>query len=163
MRRLAVGGIAALLILGMSAGGGAWAQDEEFFRRAGGFATFAEVVRLGAKKLALSAPMSPEEMDAFMQEAKRIAGEQGVEIYRERDFLVTDLFPADVTKGKHVILIYTGGTLDEYLALKDIKATLVEAGRYEGRVRAKVARVFGHMLSYPDHVIDEKLAHAARN
>lgn len=139
------------------------ADDEQFHRRAGGFASFAEVVRVGAKKLALSAPMTPAEMDAFIPEAERIAAEQDVEIYRERDFLVTDLFPADVTRGKHVILIYRGGTLDEYLALKDIKAVLVEAGRYEGRARAEVARVFGHMLSYPDDVIDDKLAEAGRN
>jgi hypothetical protein len=146
-----------LLLLGVSAGDGAWAEDEQFYRRAGGFATFAEVVRLGAKKLALSAPMTPEEMEEFMPEAQRIARENGVELYRETDLLVTDLFPHDVAKGKHVLLIYTGGTLDEYLALKEIKSVLVEADRYKGSARAEIARVFGHMLSYPDSVIDNRL------
>lgn len=164
MQRFMTGGIAVSILLCLGAGlsAEAFADDEQFHRRAGGFATFAEVVRLGAKKLALSAPMTPEEMDAFMPEAERIAAENDIEIYRETDFLVTDLFPADVAEGKHVILIYKGGTLDEYLALKEIKAVLVEAKRYDGRARAEVARVFGHLLSYPDDVIDRQLAKSGR-
>ena len=157
MQRITVWAMATLLLLAIGTGGSAWAEDEQFYRKAGGFAIFAEVVRLGAKKLALSAPMTPKEMDEFMDEAQRIARENGVELYRETDFLVTDLFAQDVAKGKHVLLIYTGGTLDEYLALKEIKSVLVEAGRYEGRARAEIARVFGHMLSYPDSKIDIRL------
>jgi hypothetical protein len=153
----------SLLVTATAPGDAQAAGDEEFYRRAGGFAAFAEVVRLGAKKLALSAPMTPAEMDEFMPEAERIANENGVKMYRETDFLVTDLFPADVAEGKHVILIYNGGTLDEYLALKEIKAVLVEAKRYEGHARAEVARVFGHLLSYPDPVIDRQLADHGRD
>lgn len=164
MQRFMTGAIVASMLFCMVAGPAAeaLADDEQFQRRVGGFGTFAEVVRLGAKKLALSAPMTPDEMDAFMPEAERIAKEYDVDIYRETDFLVTDLFPADVAEGKHVLLIYKGGTLDEYLALKDIKAVLVEAKRYDGRVRAEVARVFGHLLSYPDDVIDRQLSDHGR-
>ena len=48
--------------------------DQRSFRL-GGIASFAEMVRVGVKTLALSAPASPEEMDALVDEASRIAHE----------------------------------------------------------------------------------------
>lgn len=116
---------------------------------------FAEVVRLGVKKLALSEVMSPEEMDDVMDDAMAIAQRNGVEMWRETDFLVTDLYPADVAEGKHVLLIYTGDTLDQYLELKADKARLVAAGKYEGEARQEIAQRFGRLLSYPEPVIAE--------
>jgi len=118
---------------------------------------FAEVVRLGVKKLALSEVMTPEEMDDIMDDALVVAKRNGVEMWRETDFLVTDLYPADVAASKHVLLIYTGDTLDQYLALKSDKATLVAAGEYEGAAREDIARRFGRLLSYPEPVIDDLL------
>jgi hypothetical protein len=118
---------------------------------------FSEVVRLGVKKLALSEVMTPEEMDAMMEDAAAIARRNGVEIWRETDLLVTDLYPADVAKGKHVLLIYTGDTLDQYNAIKADKKTLVSAGKYHGEAREAIARRFGRLLSYPESVIDELL------
>ena len=56
-------------------------------------------------------------------------------MWRETDFLVTDLYPADVAEGKHVLLIYTGDTLEQYLAIKADKARLIAAGEYEGEAR----------------------------
>lgn len=119
---------------------------------------FAEVVRLGVKKLALSEVMTPEEMDGVMEDAGIIARRNRVLIWRETDFLVTDLYPEDVAEGKHVLLIYTGETLDEYLALKADKAALVASNRYEGQAREDIARRFGKLLSYPDEIIDELIA-----
>ena len=130
--------------------------DQRSFRL-GGLSTFAEMVRVGVKTLALSAAMMPEEMDAFVDEAQRIAREEGVLLYRETDLIVTDLFPADVAEGKHVLLIYEGTTLDEYLALKERKSELVKSGSYEGEARKDIARQFGKLLSYPDAVIGEKI------
>ncbi len=124
----------------------------------GGFSAFSEIVGLGVKTMALSAAMLPGEMDIFMPDAERIAEREGVEIYREPELLVTDLFPAEVTAGKHVILIYQGSTLNEYLALKEEKAALVKAGIYSGKPREEIARKFGKLLSYPDAAINEKLA-----
>jgi hypothetical protein len=118
---------------------------------------FAEVVRLGVKKLALSEVMTPEEMDDVMDDAMVIAKRNKVQMWRETDFLVTDLYPADVAAGKHVLLIYTGDTLDQYLALKEDKAKLVAAGEYDGEAREEIARRFGRLLSYPESVIDELL------
>ncbi len=119
---------------------------------------FAEVVYRGVKRLALSEVMSPAEMDDILPDARIVAERNNVELYRETDLLVTDLFPADVAAGKHVLLIYTGDTLDRYLALKADKARLVADNAYTGKAREDIARRFGQLLSYPDHVIDEMLA-----
>ena len=121
----------------------------------GGLATFAEMVRVGVKTLALSAAVTPEEMDDLVEDAERVAQEEGVLLYRETDLIVTDLFPADVAEGKHVLLIYKGATLDEYLALKQRKSELVASGSYTGEARRDIARQFGRLLSYPDANIEE--------
>lgn len=118
---------------------------------------FSEVVRLGVKTLALSEVMSPAEMDEMMEDAAVIAERNEVQMWREIDFLVTDLYPANVAEGKHVLLIYTGDTLDQYLAIKSDKETLKSAGNYEGEARQEIARRFGRLLSYPDAVIDRLL------
>ena len=121
----------------------------------GGLSTFAEMVRVGVKTLALSAAVTPKEMDDLVEDAERIAQEEGVMLYREMDLIVTDLFPADVAEGKHVLLIYKGTTLDEYLALKKRKSELMETGSYAGEARRDIARQFGRLLSYPDANIEE--------
>jgi hypothetical protein len=119
---------------------------------------FAEVVHRGVKKLALSEVMTPAEMDDILPDAMIVAERNGVQLFRETDLIVTDLFPADVAAGKHVLLIYTGDTLEEYMALKQDKERLIEAGEYRGRARTEIARRFGQLLSYPAHVLDEMLA-----
>ena len=119
----------------------------------GTFAAFCEVVSLGIKQMALSAATTSAEMDSLVNEANRIAEEQHVQVYREPDFLVTDLFPESATLGKHVLIIYQGPTLDRYLALKEKKATLVEAGSYSDDARRDVAWELGKLLSYPDEKI----------
>lgn len=124
---------------------------------------FAEVVRLGVKTLALSEVMSPEEMDGVMEDAEIIAKRNKVLIWRETDFLVTDLYPEDVAEGMHVLLIYTGDTLDKYLAIKADKATLLASNHYEGQAREDIARRFGRLLSYPKEVIDDLLEQQAKN
>lgn len=155
--------ITALAILSLLASPLAAHQDDanrEIDRRSynlGILGGFAEVVRLGVKKLALSEVMSPEEMDAIMDDAMVIAERNGVDMWRESDFLVTDLYPADVAEGKHVLLIYTGDTLDQYLQLKADKAKLLAAGEYDGIAREQIARRFGRLLSYPESVIDDLL------
>ena len=119
---------------------------------------FSEVVRLGVKTIALSEVMSPDEMDDMMDDIAVIAERNEVQTWRETDFLVTDLYPANVAEGRHVVLIYTGDTLERYLAIKADKAALQAAGRYEGPAREEIARRFGRLLSYPEPVIDDLLA-----
>ena len=119
---------------------------------------FAEVVRLGVKTLALSEVMTPEEMDDIFDDAEVVAKRNGVELYRETDLIVTDLYPADVAKGKDVLLIYTGDTLEKYLRLKAEKSALVSADHYDDDAKERIARRFGQLLSYPDAVIDRLIA-----
>ena len=133
------------------------AQIDQRSYRLGSIDSFAEVVSLGIKKMGLSAAMLPHEMDALVQHAERIALENQVELYREADFLVTDLFPSSVTQGKHVLIIFRGSTKNEYLALKKQKAELVRSGKYSGAAREQVAREMGRLLSYPEAKIDELL------
>lgn len=124
----------------------------------GGIGAFSEMVAAGVKQLALSSPLPPAEMDALIDDAVEIAAANGAQIYREADFLVTDLFPAELTEGKHVLLIYVGSTRREYMDLKEDKARLIESGSYEGEARLDVARRFGAMLSYSTEKIDALLA-----
>ena len=121
----------------------------------GGIGAFGEMVNVGIKKLALSAALSPEDMDGLIEEATRVAKRNNVEIYREKDFLVTDLFPASVTDGKHVLVIYKGETKQEYFDLKIKKGKLVASNQYTGLAREEIARQFGKMLSYPKWKINE--------
>ena len=150
-----------LLIL-LAASGQACAQytkpvDERSYNL-GIMGGFAEVVYRGVKTLALSEVMSPADMDDILPDARIVAERNNVELYRETDLIVTDLFPADVAVGKHVLLIYTGDTLERYLALKADKDRLVANNEYSGEAREDIARRFGRLLSYPDPVIDEMLA-----
>jgi hypothetical protein len=131
--------------------------DERSYRL-GSIGAFAEMVDAGVKKLALSAAVEPQEMDAMVVEAERIAGDHGVEIYRETDFLVTDLFSPDLTEGKHVLLIYRGSTQREYMDLKAEKVRLEGLGQYEGEARRQIALRFGALLSYTDEKIEALLS-----
>lgn len=119
---------------------------------------FGELVNSGVKKLALRAVLPAAEMDRLYPEAQRVAERYKVQLYRESDLLVTDLFPADVAKGKDVLLMYQGSTKDEYLRLKADADSLRKAGVYEGKAREAIARRFGRMLSYPTWRINELLA-----
>lgn len=120
----------------------------------GEIAAFAELVNVGTKKLAFSDVLLPKDMDALLKEATRLADENHVKLYREPELLVTDLFAADVARGKEVLLIYKGTTLDEYMALKREKAQLVKSGGYTGKAREEIARKLGKLLSYPESGID---------
>ena len=147
------------IVLVLSAPGFVLAQDtDQRSFRLGGIAAWSEAVGVGVKQLALSAPATADEMNALIGEAERIAAGFGVQVYRETDLLESDLFPADVAKGKHVLLLYQPPTLDRYLALKKDKAVLLQSGRYTGKRREAIARAFGRLLSYPEAVIDQKLS-----
>jgi len=124
----------------------------------GTIAGFSELVNAGVKKLALSDVLSREEMDRLLPEAARVAARHDVQVYREPDLLVTDLFPADVARGKDVLLLYQGTTKDEYLQLKAEAARLRATGADTGSAREAIARRFGRLLSYPTWRINELLA-----
>ena len=124
----------------------------------GGIASWAEVVDIGIKKMALSAAASSEVMDGLVEAAEDIAKWAKVEIYREPEFLTTDLFPLAATKDKEVLIIYKGNTLEEYKALKARKAGLVKSGNYSGDARREIAWTMGKLLSYPDAKIEQLMS-----
>ena len=158
MLHSAIASRATLIVLATLSSNAVLAQDtDQRSYRLGGIASWSEAVSVGVKQLALSAPVTPDEMDAMIGEAERIAARFGIRAYREAELLVTDLFPTDVAEGRHVLLLYRPPTLDRYLALKRQKAELVEAGEYAGKAREDIAREFGRLLSYPEPVIDQKL------
>jgi len=119
---------------------------------------FSELINAGVKQLGLSAPMSPEEMDAFIVDAEKVAAKYNVSSYRESDLIVTDLFPADVAKDKDVLLLFTGTTLEVYLSLKADKVKLEKAGVYDSKASIEIARRFGRMLSYSPAKINQLLS-----
>jgi len=119
---------------------------------------FSEVVALRVKKLALSAPLSPEEISQLIKDAKSIADDHGVSLYLEKKLLITDLFPEELTKDKYILLIYLEPVLEEYLALKTEKDELIKAGRYRGEARKEIARKLGRLLSYPEDQIEKLLS-----
>ena len=124
----------------------------------GGVGAFAEAINAGVKTLALSTTLTPDEMDAFIDEATEVAKRNNCKIYRESDLIVTDLFPSEITKGLDVLLIYQDGTLDAYKTLKKDQQSLISSGAYEGKNREEIARRFGRMLSYSPQKINELLA-----
>jgi hypothetical protein len=157
--------LVTMLSLVALAPGGAVAEEgaPQIDRRSydlGAIGAFAEMVHVGVKRLAFSSTLSPAEANSLWEEANRIANENHVALYREPDLLITDLFPADVAKGKEVLLIYEGSTLDKYLALKRKKAQLVKSGTYNGRAREEIARELGGLLSYPESSIDDLMKKA---
>jgi catechol 2,3-dioxygenase-like lactoylglutathione lyase family enzyme len=93
-----------------------------------------------------------------MDYAVKSASKHDVLVYREDDLLITDLFAADVAKGKDVLLLYQGTTKAQYLDLKKDKKNLVEAGEYKGKAREEIARRFCRLLSYSPRKINKQLA-----
>ena len=118
---------------------------------------FSELVDVGVKKLAFSEALPPEEMDKLIAEAEKIAERNHVKLYREKDLIVTWLFPADVAVGKDVLLIYNESTLDEYLALKAETKKLEAEGVFTGEAKFDASVRLGKLLSYPQTKIDEMI------
>jgi len=117
------------------------------------------MVDYGVKKLALGAALPPNEMDLVVDDAIEIAARHNVEVFREDDFLVTDLFSPEITEGKHVLFFCHESTYQDYQALKVEKRRLEALGEYEGEARTEIARRFGKLLSYPEATIERELAH----
>lgn len=132
-------------------------QPEPLSYALGGINAFAEVVAAGVKPLGLSSPLEPEQADFLFAKAKDLAHQWGVQIYHDRDFLVTDLFPASFTRGKHVLVLSCRKGLEGYHQLKKQKQKLLEMGAYEGDLRRGIAQQFGILLGYPQWKIEQLL------
>jgi hypothetical protein len=120
---------------------------------------FAEMVGAGVKKLGLSPPFNPEKLNRLKIAADKVAETYGVHFYLEKEFLTTDLFDPEFTRGKYVLLIYQNPEVkDSYMALKAEKAALVKSGQFHGESRRKIARKFGLLLCYQEDHIEKMLS-----
>jgi hypothetical protein len=118
---------------------------------------FVEVVASGCKRLALSPPMTAEELHGLSDSALAIADEYGVLTHADDDCLETRLFNPAFTRDKHVLLFALDrATLDEYLALKELRARSLADGSLNER-EEEIARRFGRLLSYSVEAVDRLL------
>jgi hypothetical protein len=120
---------------------------------------FAEMVSAGVKGLGLSPPLHPEELDCLMLGAERLAEAYGLHLYLDKDFLTTDLFDPEFTRGKYVLLIYQDPKVkDAYLGLKAEKENMARAGEGKGGRRKEIARKLGRLLGYGEGQIERMLS-----
>ena len=133
-----------------------WTLDRQSWH-IGAVTAMSEMVDYGVKRIALSATLPPDEMDEFVGHAEEAAASYNVPVFRESDFLVTDLFSAELTEGRDVLLICHDSTYQQYLELKAEKQRLIDAGEYEGEARTEIARKFGRLLSYTEAAIEKEL------
>ena len=61
---------------------------------------FVEMVACGVKKLAISPPVSPDDYKIVGNASEKIVRGFGIKSYIEKSLLITDLQPAEFTKGK---------------------------------------------------------------
>ena len=119
------------------------------------FDVYCEMVANDAKPIALQYPMKAEAVDKWWTDMESVAQKHQVQLYREEDFPVSLLFPAQATEGKTVVLIYKGKRLTQYQQWK------TDAQAYKGNDRQKLealARRFGRLLGYSPQGINELLS-----
>jgi catechol 2,3-dioxygenase-like lactoylglutathione lyase family enzyme len=112
------------------------------------------MVSSGAKPIALSHPMEPSRADALWDEFESIAGQHEVKLFREDAFPETALFPAALTAGKSVILIYKGNRLTQY---QQLKSELSQADPTDVQRSEVLGRRFGRLLGYDSEGINRLL------
>jgi hypothetical protein len=119
---------------------------------------FCEMVAVGMKRLAISPPLSPLEYEAIRETSEAMVEGSGIRSYRERTLLVTYLQSAEFTRGKWSILYYKDPeVLEEYLALKERRSSLEDAGALTPEALEEISRAFMALLSYPEEIIEEKI------
>jgi len=125
---------------------------------------FAEVVRAGVKRIALSHPFTEEELctrlhgQAFLDACDAIAAANGCKAYYLREPVLTDLFPISLNWGKQNVIFYRDpADIEELLAIQCEKNALQAVGKYAGEARRALAVRYGRLLSYSDEAIERYL------
>ncbi len=136
----------------------ACSSQQDFDRELGVVSAFSELVNARVKQLALSSPMSPDEMEKFYPLAVEAAAKHNVSVTREPDLIKTDLFPADIAEGKEVLLLHQGNTKYAYDQLKKDQEALLTANNYTVAERQEISRRFGRLLSYSPRKINKLLS-----
>jgi hypothetical protein len=121
--------------------------DERSFQL-GVIAAFAELVGIGMKPVGFSHPMDPQHAEALFEDARTITERNGAQLFCEKEFIVTPLFPESATEGKHVLVIHSPESKVAYDALHAERDSLEPEER---------ARRLGRLLGYPEETIDRML------
>lgn len=131
---------------------------DKFSYHLGAADCFCEMVRAGAKKIALSHPCdTKEERDSFLPEFDKLCEKYGVRYYVEDEAFLTDLFPLSLNLDKFNVIFYQDKTvLQEYLGLKAEKEKAIAAGNYDD-CRKDIAWRYGKLLSYTNEGIQRLL------
>ena len=126
--------------------------------QAGSVMAFSEVVGFGCKRLALSSPYLPEDVDVMLEAARYAADRFNTVLLVEPDLLVSKLFPRNIAEGRTVILIaHNQSVLGEYRELKELKAESDDKGNPD-EIEDEIARRFGALLSYDEASIESLMA-----
>lgn len=133
---------------------------DEFSFVVGVMDCFNEMVHAGVKRIAFGVPVSTrEEREIHAEAAEEICAKYSTKFYREDEGFLTDLFPCSANRDTYLLIFYqSDADLAEYLALKARKKELVSSGQYTGAARYQIAFDLGKLLSYPETVIQEKIA-----
>lgn len=130
-------------------------STKNMYYHVGAVSGLTETIKYDLKKIGLSAPMDKETIDTYESIFKHAIERQGAKYYREPDFLVTDMFPEERTKGKTLLVIYKHDqVLKDYLAVKEYKQKIIDEGKYDLAARREIATRFGKLLSYHDDQIE---------
>jgi len=123
-------------------------------KHVGEIKAWCEAAKNGAKKMSLSNPFKPEEIEEITTYIKEYTTKNQVQYYLEKELLVTELFGNMALLGIWVYLIYRDTeVLNEYLSLKEEKKQLEKDGAYTGNPRRDLAVRFGRLLGYSDEAI----------
>jgi catechol 2,3-dioxygenase-like lactoylglutathione lyase family enzyme len=125
-------------------------EEQRISKILGQMQAFAEMVAADVKPLALSEPMSAEDVDKLWEDAQNIAKDHGIEVFREPSLVKTQLFPSDIAENKEVLIFHKKEALNGY---KELKAYIQSGKNGEAE-----ARRFGRLLGYPQHYINSLLA-----
>ncbi|MEL7122595.1 MAG: hypothetical protein AAFO07_24325, partial [Bacteroidota bacterium] len=108
------------------------------------FGVYCEMVANDAKPMALHQPMDELLIDQYWEEYLKVANQYDVQLHKENDFPVTQLFNAELTEGKTVILIYKGNRLEQYqMWKKDLQTNQGDDPKMRPKRRAKASCSLG--------------------
>lgn len=128
---------------------------KNIYYHVGAVSGLGETIKYDLKKIGLSAPMDENTIDTYEPIFKHAIERQGIKYYREPDFLVTDMFPEERTKGKILLVMYKDDqVLKDYKAIKAFKENIIKDGKYDLAARREIATRFGKLLSYHDDQIE---------
>lgn len=134
-------------------------MPDNIYFHVGAYYGLSQPVATDLKKISLSGPTEHETAEIYEEVFKTVIERRGLKQYLETDFLVTPLFPESYTRNKSVFLVYKYDTvLEDYLALKQQRQRLIDAGNYDAAAKRDVARKFGTFFSYSAEQIEENIA-----